>query len=62
MELVTCMYIPDLEKCCGYPKDQPYDQACGESFEERQLTLHKPHRDLSQATPSLPCYNKALRC
>jgi hypothetical protein len=62
MELVTCRYIPDLRKWCGYPKDQPHDQAYGESFEELHLKLHNPHRDLSQAAPSSPCYNQPLHC
>lgn len=52
MGLVTCIYIPDLGKWFGYPKDQPHYQTYGESLEELQLKLHKLYGDLSQATPS----------
>lgn len=62
MELATCIFIPDLGKWCGYPKDHPHYQAYGESFEELQLKLHKLHRDLSQSAPPSLCSNTALLC
>jgi len=60
MELVTCMSVSDLGKWCGYLKDQPHDQVYGESFELLQPKFNRLHRDLNQATPSSPRYNKAL--
>lgn len=62
VELAICVFIQDLGKWCGYPKDQPHYQTYGESFDELQLKLHKLLRGLSQATPSSPCSNKALLC
>ena len=57
-----CMYLPDSEKWLGCPKDQPQNQAPGDSFDGVQLKLHKLCGDSSQRTPSSSCYNKALFC
>ena len=56
----TGMYLPDSEKWSGCPKDQPRNQAPGDSFDGLQFKLHKLCGNSSQRTPSSSCYNKAL--
>lgn len=56
------MYLPDSEKWSGCPKDQPQNQAPGDSVDGLQFKLHKLCGNSSQRTSSSSCYNKALFC
>lgn len=58
----TRMYLPDSERWSGCPKDQPQNQAPGDSVDGLQFKLHKLCGNSSQRTSSSSCYSKALFC